>query len=159
MNISRVSLIPFGMPKISESTRARLPQTLSDKDRENLKYVENTHPDAYLDSEVIGILDLPKGRIGRSICRVTDALGLEPKYNINVHEFVSSTPDGEHIGGSSINGDTVFSDEPNRTMYIHSSRKVRHSNLTTEDLVKATNDFVKRYDKVMEDSKRRTKKH
>ncbi len=147
------------MPIISAATRARLPKKLSEKDKKNLEYVETTHPEAHLDSEVIGILDLPKGVVGRTICRVTDALGLDPKYNINVYEFADKTPDGKHIGGCSINGDTFFSEEPNHTMYIHSSRKVRHSNLTTDDLVKATDDFVRRYDKVMQDAEMRTQKH
>ncbi len=150
MQINKLSQINFGMPKISDDTRALLPKNLSEEDRRKLKYVEEIYPEAQLDAyPVYSGGNKPKGAISKAFRHVEKAIGLNPNFRITIHEYVSKTPDNKPIAGCSMNGDISVEDRAG-CMYMHSTTTSYNENLSPDDLVEAAKVYDKRYKKTMQ---------
>ena len=146
MQINKLNQINFGMPIITEETRQLLPKKLSEQDKKNIEYVENTYPNAKLDVHQNNVTS-PKTPLERGFRKLENLFDIRPNYKIDVYDMIQETPNGTHVSGASINGDLFLTDTGD--MYIHSSYPVNHPKLTTTDLVKATELYDKRFRKTI----------
>lgn len=153
MQISRLSHFSFGMPKISTATRELLPKHLSEQDKRNIAYVESVYPDAKLDVMVKDNKPAKKP-IAKGIRAIERALRVNPDYSIDVYDFITPSSGSKPVRGFSINDNISLSRSDDNEIYLQSSYPVYSPNLTTEDLVNATNLYDKRYKKTMEQAKR-----
>ncbi len=141
MQISRLSQITFGMPKIASYVRNYLPANLSDEDEQKLRSVESIYPKGLLTVTDAG--EPPKGRVSRAVYDLKGALRLRaPRFKIDIHDTIVDPTECGKLGAISVNGAVAKEPGPvEGDVFIYSTHPVRGNSLSVDDLVDATKKF------------------